>query len=535
MHSVRLESAVEEFVTEAAALLHSEVAGGNEVPFEVETATARRHGTGPSLYCYRPLTAEYIAERGPALERLPTHGELARELAAYDGLDRYLAATGVEPGPTTRATRAARARIAIRAMLADVFAEQTDFELSPERLRGAIGRLQEAAHETVGGVTLVATLHGLTIGSPQVALTSGLTLAHPDVLQGLPEGASPPGPKEPAGHIVAVLSSEEQDHARAIEEGRAVLLDLLRSLRLFGDGRVTLGTLAWSRVGVGTWTPLALGAGGRPEGMLLVTPEQEDELRAFCNLVSRRAPEDNDLAWALRRFELGCDRDSPFEALTDHVLALRALLEPEGPSSGMLPGRLAALCATPDRRLALTQRTVRALALERAAVTGTAAEQAGARTLAEEISDHLRALLRDVICGHLDPDLSALADEILLEAHEAAAAEAAAAGAGEPGAEGPQEQVAPQEQLTSQEPIAPHEPLADAVAAVPAQPAPVAQAAHAEAELDDPELEADEPAGEGEALEDVAPQRRVTGRARASAEEVLGYPGEPEEILDLSV
>ena len=44
--------------------------------------------------------------------------------------------------------------------------------------------------------------------------------------------------------------------------------------------------------------------------MLVVTAEQEDELRAFCNLVSRRAPHGNELAWALRRFELGCERES---------------------------------------------------------------------------------------------------------------------------------------------------------------------------------------------------------------------------------
>ena len=35
--------------------------------------------------------------------------------------------------------------------------------------------------------------------------------------------------------------------------------------------------------------------------------------------------------------------------------------------------------------------------------------------LADAIADHLRALLRDVICGHLEEDLAALADEILLE------------------------------------------------------------------------------------------------------------------------
>jgi hypothetical protein len=30
-----------------------------------------------------------------------------------------------------------------------------------------------------------------------------------------------------------------------------------------------------------------------------------------------------------------------------------------------------------------------------------------------EVSDHLRALLRDVICGHLTADLPGLADELL--------------------------------------------------------------------------------------------------------------------------
>jgi hypothetical protein len=31
------------------------------------------------------------------------------------------------------------------------------------------------------------------------------------------------------------------------------------------------------------------------------------------------------------------------------------------------------------------------------------------------VADHLRALLRDVICGHLTTDLVGLADELLLE------------------------------------------------------------------------------------------------------------------------
>jgi hypothetical protein len=150
--------------------------------------------------------------------------------------------------------------------------------------------------------------------------------------------------------------------------------------------------------------------------MLVITGEQEDELRAFCSLVSRRAPEGNELAWALTRFELGCEREAPSEALTDHLLALRALLEPEGPASGLLPGRLAALCATPQERPQLAERVVQALAIERAAISGGGiVGRSGALELIREIGDHLRALLRDVICGHLSPDLVGLADELLLE------------------------------------------------------------------------------------------------------------------------
>ncbi|HEX7609784.1 MAG TPA: hypothetical protein VF380_03840, partial [Solirubrobacteraceae bacterium] len=84
------------------------------------------------------------------------------------------------------------------------------------------------------------------------------------------------------------------------------------------------------------------------------------------------------------------------------------------PASGLLAGRLAALCATEEHRLALTERTLAALELERAVVEGAAVEHAGGEALARDIGDHLRALLRDVICGHLDPDLVALADDILL-------------------------------------------------------------------------------------------------------------------------
>jgi hypothetical protein len=101
-------------------------------------------------------------------------------------------------------------------------------------------------------------------------------------------------------------------------------------------------------------------------------------------------------------------------------MALRALLgnppglDPQGTPDGLLAARLAALCANQEQRGSLAERTLEAIALERRVIAGAAVMRAGGITLARELSDHLRALLRDVVCGHLRPDLRSLADELLL-------------------------------------------------------------------------------------------------------------------------
>jgi hypothetical protein len=78
--------------------------------------------------------------------------------------------------------------------------------------------------------------------------------------------------------------------------------------------------------------------------------------------------------------------------------------------------RLAVLCAKPDGRGALAERTAHAISLERAVISGLAPAEPGVDALVEELAEHLRALLRDVICGHLDADLREVADYLLAEA-----------------------------------------------------------------------------------------------------------------------
>ncbi|MEA2289543.1 MAG: hypothetical protein QOD55_1540 [Solirubrobacteraceae bacterium] len=409
MRNRQLHAALAAFAEEAGWQLHSVTAEGAEVPFEV-VASGRRDAP---LYCYRPLTGDFIAQRVSLLGRLPSYLPALGALSACGGLDAYLEARG-EPAPRDQRVRA---EAALRVFLGRVFADSTDFELAPERLQRALSELETALFDDRTETVVIAPMLGLEVASPEVALGDGLALVRGDAF---PEDAPAEAlwaPGAPQAHLLAVLRWEAAaGDAAPVAHARVRLRRLLTALRLFEAGGFAFGPLAWTRTGGGAWQPFALGTLGHWNGApLAVTPEQEDELRAFCSLVSRRTPRQGELAWALRRFEMGCERSIPAEALSDHLLALRGLLEPEGPASGRLPGRLAALCATEEDRSALARRVAHTAGLERPVVAGLAVDPA-IDTLVGELAGHLRALLRDVLCGHLDADLRGVADGILADA-----------------------------------------------------------------------------------------------------------------------
>jgi hypothetical protein len=77
------------------------------------------------------------------------------------------------------------------------------------------------------------------------------------------------------------------------------------------------------------------------------------------------------------------------------------------------------ICAKPEGRGALAERIARTISLERAVVAGIAPAEPGVDALVDELAEHLRAVLRDALCGHLDPDVRAVADELLARAAEA--------------------------------------------------------------------------------------------------------------------
>ncbi len=431
MRDRALHAILEAFTADAAGQLSAETASGAEIPFEI-VGTEGRRGRVP-LYCYRSLTEQFIDERLGLLSALPTYAPAAGALAGLERAAAYLSQRGE---PRIPGEPRDRADAALRSFLRAVFADRSQFGFDPMRFELAYGELERALYDGQSVTVVIAPLLGIGLdhSTRELALGEGLSLIRGDAIDDAPAEAVWGDSGE--SHVLAMLTiSLEPSQQPPVSLARARFRRLLTALRLFERGGYALGPLAWARADTGPWRPIPLGGSGRPRLLTMIGSGQEDELRAFCNLIARRTPSSGELAWALARFEMGCERLAPFEALTDYLLALRALLEPEGPASGRLPARLAAICARPEDRGRLAARTARAVALEGSVITGLApapdessaahSGEAGCRAghagpgadaLVDELCEHLRALLRDALCGHLAPDLVTVADELLADA-----------------------------------------------------------------------------------------------------------------------
>jgi hypothetical protein len=469
MRSAKLHAALREFADQAGVALTAAVTDGAEVAYEVVREGGR--AGRPPLHCYHALTSEFIDEQSETLRKLPGYSAAVHALAALDGLATYLDAHGVaHPGGDGPRELAEITLCHFAARIFDGCGQE--FAVRPERFAAVYRDLEHTALEGRTQTVVLALMRGIGAESEEVSLGDGALLAPPECLEQLPPDPAWLGERGPS-LIVAIAPG---DGPGAVGRALNRLCDLQTAMRLFAQG-IGLEPIAWVR-GEGTpWRPLPILAGGRRDGQLIIAPDQEDELRAFCNLIARRRPASGLLAWALERFELGCQREDPLSGFSDHLIALRALLEPEGPRSGRLATRLAVLCAVPDEQLALAERVARAISLERSVVCGQDPISADAVALAGEVESHLRALLRDVVCGHLRPPLDELADELL----------GAAGGPSAPH----DEPAAPDEQLDGEAALS--DPPVVGVVAAP----PVAERTDASTDVDG------EPGDAGEAYDDL--------------------------------
>lgn len=431
MRNLTLHGLLEEFTTDAGMRLDLAAAEGDEIPFEVVTTDGGRSGRIP-LYCYRPLTGDFIRARLGLLGALPSYAPVARALEGVGGLELYLRARGLSGMPDESR---GQADAVLREFLARVFEERSEFAVDPARFEAAYDELERAIYQGRCVTEVVAPLLGVDLdpNTDELAIGEGLSIVRSTSLAGAP--AELTAGEQPSLLLVLRVAHDRLQQP-SVSFARTRFRRLLTALRLFEKGGYAIGPIGYSRIDDGVWSPVPLGSSGRPRLMTLIPVDSEDELRAFCNLIARRigshpsngrGPDNSgagEATWALARFEMGCERVAPFEALTDYLMALRALLEPEGPASGRLAQRLSMICAPPEQRAALAERTAHAISLERAVIAGLAPADSGVDTLVDEMAEHLRAILRDVFCGHLDADVRAVADDLLAEAADDAEAAA---------------------------------------------------------------------------------------------------------------
>jgi hypothetical protein len=164
-----------------------------------------------------------------------------------------------------------------------------------------------------------------------------------------------------------------------------------------------------------------LGFAGRSRGgrYWLEGPERP-ELAELFELLRSRPAQGGAMPWALARFELGCEHPVALEGLSDHLLALRAVLGDLDRSERAIARRLAALCAEPADQRPVRDRVEQAFRLEQLVMRGNvdAAYMAAIGVespdlVVRELEENLRALLRDMVCGHIDANVQAIADDLL--------------------------------------------------------------------------------------------------------------------------
>ena len=225
---------------------------------------------------------------------MPAYPAAARALEFEDGVGEYLRAQGETKVPTEPRSRA---DLTLRVFVSRIFSDADEFVLTQERFDRAWRELAAALHEGGAECVVVAPLLGVAIGSREVPLGDGLSLMAPEALDDAPRDALRITAER---GVLAVVAHPERPgapgaHATAIRR----LERTVRALRLFDSPSPALGGVAWTRTGTGPWTVTGMQGGGRARGLLAVPATAEDELRAFCSLVDRRASRTAEIGWAL--------------------------------------------------------------------------------------------------------------------------------------------------------------------------------------------------------------------------------------------
>ncbi len=405
MRDFLLNEALKRLAADAAVRLSALVAGGEQIPFDV----AEEEGPESAFYLYEPQTSRFVLEREEELRELPAFVPARDAVDAAGAAAPYLEYCG-EQVPADPRERSARMLIVFLASLWD---GSTEFSLDRGRLDAALARLDAESRDADDADVLIAPVVGLKMAPPNLQLPHGVRLIRADAIDAPIEAMRSDGMGRASWEPQYLAVAEQDEGADSAASAMHQLGELISVMRLFKAGGIGLGPYAFAPTGPGHWSRIPTRAPAARPGGYLLSREDAERLADLAVALEARPDPHGALAWAVARFEVGCSRESALEGLSDHLLALRAVLDGHGPVGASLPMRASALMADDScDRIEARARIESALELERALMNGAATK--GGVELASWIEEGARRMLRDAALGEIATDLGTAAEETLI-------------------------------------------------------------------------------------------------------------------------
>jgi hypothetical protein len=411
VRDLHLRHTLKSLARDASAVFAEIVDSGQEIPYEIAEP-----GDSFAFCQYRPLTAKFVRDNATELRELESFREATETMRRSDLAGSYLEEAGIAPpaDPVERAT------LAITYFLARLWDGASDFELDEDRFSSALDEVEECSEPDAGEVEAIVPLVGFQMPTSRIEL-KGASIVRADTVDVPAEAArgdrSHNGEWEPTFVISARVDLDEDGGLAGAGDRVARAFDrVVTTLRLFKAGGVGLGPHGWVRVSGDRWRRISTGAGRPRSGGYHLSDEEIPGLVDLARTVSIHPKRVGRLRRALLRFESGLDRRGAVDALNDHLLGLRFLLEGEGPAGVGLPMRVAALTSESEDRDEIKRTVEQAVALERELWSGERATAGGPAPseVALGVEALLRGILRRAVSGELGSDLRAAADEMLI-------------------------------------------------------------------------------------------------------------------------
>ena len=274
-----------------------------------------------------------------------------------------------EAGITPPADPFERATLAVTYFLARLWDGCSEFEIDPDRFSSALEEVEECAEPEAGEVEAIVPLIGFRMETDRLDL-AGAAIVRADTVDVPPEAARTDAPSgaewEPTFLISARVALDADGGLGGAGERVARTFDrIVSTLRLYKPGGVGLGPHGWVRVAGDRWRRISTGAGRPRSGGYGLDASDLAGVTDLARTINVHPKRLGRLRRPLLRFEAGLDRRGAIDALNDHLLGLRFLLEGEGPAGVGLPMRAAALAAGGEERAEVKQIVEHAIALER--------------------------------------------------------------------------------------------------------------------------------------------------------------------------